>query len=143
MISIASRKSPADTAFADDVDSKSERCGFVCHVMVVLIAFTYTAFILHANFISSSGPPRWTRVSPAIIACIFVAALVMYFVVNAFLSTNKLDALETIQDEFSSTAAVHAPNSTAPPPEDSISHIYDVDVAVINDLVWGKAQHGR
>lgn len=144
MTLIARRQSAAEAAFAEDVDSKSERCGFVCHVIVVLTAITYTAFILHAHFFSYGGPPRWTRVGPAIIACLFVAALVMYFVVNAFLSTNKLDALETIQDEFTSRAAPHASRSTAATPQDdSISHIYDLDVAEVNDIVWEKTQQRR
>jgi hypothetical protein len=153
-------RTPASIAFADDADSEAEKCGFVCHVLVVLVAITYTVWILQAHFISADGPPRWTRVAPAIAVCLFVASLALYYVINAFVvCANKLDALETIRDEFSppSTVRVGA-QSTAPHSDAStkkavvsgndendndeiVSHIFDLDVAEINDLVWERIQH--
>jgi hypothetical protein len=152
------RSTPASIAFADDTDSGAEKCGFVCHVLVVLVAMTNTAWILHAHFIRDDGPPRWTRVAPAVVVCLFVASLVMYYVINAFVvCANKLDALETIRDEFSPPATRLGAKRTAPASvvstkkvifpgkeendlDEIISHIFDLDVAEINDLVWEKIQ---
>lgn len=154
------RSTPASIAFADDADSGAEKCGFVCHVLVVLVTILYTAWIVHAHFIGADGPPRWTRVTPAVVVCLFVAALVMYYVVNAFvICANKLDALETIRDEFSPPAPRLDAKRTDPASvvstkkaalqgkevnglDEIVSRIFDLDVAEINDLVWEKVQHG-
>ena len=154
------RSTPASIAFADDADSGAEKCGFVCHVLVVLVAILYTVWILHAHFIRADGPPRWTRVAPAVVVCCFVAALVMYYVISAFvICTNKLDALETIRDEFSPPVPRLGAKRTGPAPvvstkkavwpgeaendlDEIVSHIFDLDVAEINDLAWEKIQLG-
>ena len=97
------------------------------------------------------------RVAPAVVVCLFVAAQVNYYVLNAVVvSTSQLDALETIQDEFSvrqtmRTAPGHVDLSKETVPmsnnnendlDEAISQIFDVDVAEINDLVWEKIQQG-
>ena len=99
------------------------------------------------------------RVAPAVIVCLFVAAQINYYVLNAFVvSTSQLDALETIQDEFSvrqtmrtAPGPVDLSNETVPMSnnnnnendlDEAISQIFDVDVAEINDLEWEKIQQG-
>ena len=153
-------RTPASMAFADDADSRSEKCGFICHVLIVLVSIIYTFWVLQAHWSGSDdSAPRWMRVAPAVVVCLFVAAQINYYVLNAFVvSTSQLDALETIQDEFSvrqtmRTAPGHVDLSKETVPmsnnnnnendlDEAISQIFDVDVAEINDLVWEKIQQG-
>ena len=152
------RRSPAARAFADDdADSGAEKCGFVCHVLIVLLGVMYTAFVLKVNYFSSSddndvAPPRrhyWIRVVPTAIVCVFFAALLLSYVGIAFSSSSRLDALETIEDEYTTTKEslrvvqqedddTKSSGGGSEDDDEGISTICDLDVAVINDLVWEK-----
>jgi len=173
--------SAAAVAFADDVDSGSEKCGFVCHVLVVLLAMmgvtsrtAWAVLWLNGAPNDSSGssnddgsgggsrlqeqddhwrksPPRGSSMMVVVpqtaIVCLFFAALVLHYVVTAWNCSRRLDALETIQDEYNNNNKTPAA-LLHPQPEDEnstsknsrsegmISDIADLDVATINDLVW-------
>lgn len=180
--------SAAAVAFADDVDSGSEKCGFVCHVLVVLLTAAAVTSRLALRWVrlplwwngapddgdsfgssndddSSGGsrlqeeedpwrtsPPRGSLmvVPQTAIACLFFAALFLIYVVTAWNCSYRLDALETIQDEYNNNsnnnktqeALLHRQpaddenTSARSSRSDGISDIADLDVPTINDLVW-------
>jgi hypothetical protein len=105
---------PTTACQNEDVDSGSEKCGFVCHAMVVLIAVTYTAWILLVVNNPSSGNQQpqydaaydWTAATvtvtlPAMAICLFFAAPFVYASINAFAgAVANIDALETVYDTY-------------------------------------------
>jgi hypothetical protein len=115
------RRSPSEIAFEDDVDSGSEKCGFVCHVFVILLGIVYTVWIisfyctdflwLAKNYGISDeehppssiakeplSPPTWTSVLPAVAIGAFFAAPVLYGSMNAWHAVPAPDAVSTVSD---------------------------------------------
>jgi len=148
-----SSRSPSAIAFDDDIDSGSEKCGFVCHVLMVLLAVLYTAWISSFYYYVDSKQqqqqqaPTWTIVFPTAVVCLFFAAPVLYGSLNAMTATvTHFDSLCTIQDKYSeATSASSLSNQSNglfhqnTENGDIIPEICDLDVAAINDLVWAGA----
>ena len=145
--------SPSAIAFEDDIDSGPEKCGFVCHVLMVLFAVTYTAWISSfyyenatANKQQQQQAPVWTIVFRTAVVCLFFAAPVLYGALNAMAAApHSFDSLCTIQDKHSAETSSNDDKSFAGHllcqnnENGEIPEICDLDVAAINDLVSGTA----
>jgi len=132
----SSNRSPADVAFQGNVDSGSEKCGFVVHVLVVLTTSVYAGFLLHSQLVSQHDTtPTWTLMVPVTIACLFVATLISLFVIVVFSVSSRPDAAETTSCCTTIDKKHVLPAEAAEAiGDDEISNIIcDLDVAVIND----------
>jgi len=135
MPGLSSSRSPADVAFQGNVDSGSEKCGFVVHVLVVLTTTAYAGFLLHPQLVSQHGDtPIWTLILPVTIASLFIATLISLYVIIVFSVSSRPDAAETICCTATAKNIVLPTEQAEATGDDEISNtICDLDVAVIND----------
>jgi hypothetical protein len=95
-------------------------CGFLCHVVVILIGTVYVASILKLPEDAILKLPNWAIITPeadrwsvtgsAILIVLFFAAPVLYGVLNA-LSVPRVDAMESLCDSYT---------RLPPPSEDNV-----------------------
>ena len=136
----------------DDEDafgSSTEKCGFVCHLITLLLAVVYTIYwcsFVVATQEEGNTIPLWMSTLPATAVCLFYAAPLLYGVLNT-----TLVALPTHsacwQDAHSRPAPNEQPAATDDDDDDDdnnnnggILEIYDIDVGVVNDSVWAVMQ---
>jgi hypothetical protein len=86
-------------------ESSSEKCGFVCHMLCLPLTFLYFVWIwvpddvLHAADITYYPEKSWSITIPVYISCLFVAAPIIYSIINR-LSVPRVDSIDTVRDDF-------------------------------------------
>jgi len=109
-----------------------------------------------SNTLRSLLLPEWVHVVvPPTLLALFVATPIVYGALNS-LSSPRMDSIDTVQDEFTRRRRMSASSGTQQGISDiggdiagefighgqgdssSVAAIYDLDVAVINDLIYNE-----
>ena len=132
--------------------SSAANCGFVFHVIVVLLAVSYVRHVfgpfqyellfhwewvdLKDSFLngpdSDLEPPScdWSVTGSVIGVVLFFGAPMLYGALNA-LTVVSVESTESLMDSVSKSQGLPSNGSNT---THTVSEIYDVDVSVINDL---------
>jgi len=120
-----------------------EKCGFVCHILTMLLLILYLMRIwtpeetLDAWEITCFPPTSWSILFSTSLVGLFLATPVIYFACNA-MAACPIDSLDSITDDFSREQPANEKEERHNVPE-----IYDLDVATINDLLSATIEKAK
>ncbi|GAX21238.1 hypothetical protein FisN_23Lh186 [Fistulifera solaris] len=118
-------------------NASAANCGFVLHVSVLLVGGLYVLWISHLleDTVFYFDPTTFHQQGVASLVVIFFATIVVYFVLNAF-SVPRIDSNDTITDDFAHPCRPELVISQQY--SKTLPSICDIDVAIINDMVWAS-----
>jgi hypothetical protein len=156
-----------------------EKCGFLCHVLLLPLGFVYIAFILRGMFLDAAskniepsffGESRQENkdngqgllavvpVIGTVMVALFLATPITYFLLNHYLVTGMPQAATTVTKTTPTgarrrtctttistsgiiTTTTTDGKDTGKTSDSAIPDICDVDVAVINNLIYDATAH--
>jgi hypothetical protein len=116
-------------------DASMEQCGFVSHVLIVLLSIAYGLWIvvLDPESLDISRPTMLLSVS---LICLFLAIPILYCAMNVA-TTPSIHSIHTITDSYSRPCPF-GPDDTKDAVPGCTPEIGDIDVAAINDYLYSE-----